>query len=91
MHYLKIISTFLKNIFGDGGFNPIFFKHIECCNFQTFTVMYVKVYIFEMEMSHRKCFFFLVFSFWKMAKKITFLVKIFGDKIFKKNNFEFKC
>ena len=52
--------------------------------------MYVKVYIFEMEMSHRKCFFFF-FSFLKNGKKITFLVKIFGDKIFLKNNFEFKC
>ena len=29
-----------------GGVNPIFLKHIECCNFQTITVMYIKVYNF---------------------------------------------
>ena len=41
-------------IYVKGGVNPIFFfKHIECCNFQTITVMYIKVYISGMKMSQR--------------------------------------
>ena len=30
-----------------------FLKHIECCNFQTITVVYIKVYISGMEMRQR--------------------------------------
>ena len=36
-----------------GVWTQIFLKHIECCYFQTMTVMFIKVYIFRMEMSHR--------------------------------------
>ena len=35
-----------------------FLKHIECCNFQTITVMYIKVYISGMEMSQRIHFWY---------------------------------
>ena len=46
----------MKHIF-KGGMNPIFFlKHIKCCNFQTITVMYIKVYIFGMGMSIESIF-----------------------------------
>ena len=36
-----------------GGVNPFFLKHSECCNLQSITVMYIKVYISGMEMSQR--------------------------------------
>ena len=63
-----------------GVWTQILFKHIECCNFQTVTVMYLKVYISGMEMSQR-IHFWLNFTkndgfFEKMAKE-HFLVKIF--------------
>ena len=54
--YSQWANFSIKRIFSNsnnipGGVNP-FFKHIECCNFQTIPVMYIKVYIFRMEMSH---------------------------------------
>ena len=30
-----------------GGVNPIFFKHMECCNFHTITEMYIKYTFFK--------------------------------------------
>ena len=64
-----------------------FLKHIECCNFQTITVMYIKVYISGMEMSQRIHFWYqillkmMIFFFEKMAKKTLFWSKIFCDKL----------
>ena len=51
----------------------IFLKHIECCNFQNITVIYIKVYISGMEMSQRIFFWLSNFTknddfFEKMAK-----------------------
>ena len=55
-------------------------KHIECCNFQIITEMYIKVYISGMEMSQRIHFWYQILLkmmiFEKMAKN-TFLVKNF--------------
>ena len=42
-----------SELFLNGGVNPNFLKHIECCNFQIITEMYMKVYISGMEMSQR--------------------------------------
>ena len=40
-----------------GDVNPIFLKkHIESCNFQIVTEMYIKVYISGMEMSQKMHF-----------------------------------
>ena len=70
----------------------VFFKHIECCNFQTITVMYLKVYIFGMEMSQRIHFWLQIF-----LKMMIFLKNgknhFFGQNFLwqaNKNSFEFK-
>ena len=45
-------------VFFKGVWTQIFLKHIECCNFQTISVMYIKVYISGMEMSQRIYFWY---------------------------------
>ena len=66
------------------GVNPIFFKHIECLNFQTITVMYKKVYISGMEMSQKIYFWYeillKILIYLENGQKNTFLVKKFCDK-----------
>ena len=86
------LQSFLGTV--KGSVNPIFLKHIKCCNFQTITVMYIKVYIFWMEISHRINFWYhillkmLFFFCWENGKK-----SLFGQKFLwqaKKKN-ELKC
>ena len=64
-----------------GSVNPIFLKHIECCNFQTITVMYTKVYISGMEMSQRILLRYQILPkmmiFWENGKKTLFRSKFF--------------
>ena len=43
-----------------GVWTQIFLKHIECCNFQTVIVVYIKVYISGMEMSQRIHFWYQI-------------------------------
>ena len=76
-----------------GVWTQNFVKHIECCNFQTITVMYIKVYISGMEMSQRIHFWYQFFLkmmiFWENGKK-----HFFGQKLLwqpNKNSFELKC
>ena len=68
-------------------------KHIKCCNFQTITVMYIKVYISGMEMSQRIHFRYQILLkmmiFWENGKQNTFLVKVFCEKL-TKNSVELK-
>ena len=87
---LKIYSIWI--LFVNGGLNPIFFKLIECCNFQIITEMYIKVYISEMKMSQRIHFWYQITKnddfFEKMAKK-----HFFGQQFLwqaNKNSFELK-
>ena len=57
----------------------IFLKHIECYNFQTISVMYIKVYISGMEMSQRIHFWYQILLkmviFWENGKN-----HLFGQK-----------
>ena len=68
-----------------GVWTQIFLKHIECCNFQIITEMYIKVYISGMEMSQRIHFWYQIvlkiMFFWENGKKPLFLVKNFCDKL----------
>ena len=58
-----------------------FVKHIECCNFQTITVIHIKVYISGMEMSQKIHFWYQILLklmiFWENGKKTHF----FGQKL----------
>ena len=60
---------------------------MECCNFQTITVMYIKVYISGMENESENPFLIPNFTknddFLKKWQKSTFLVKNFCDKVTK--------
>ena len=65
----------------NGVWTQIFLKHIECCNFQIITEMYIKVYISGMEMSQRIHFWYQILRkmmiFWENGKKPLFWSKIF--------------
>ena len=43
--------------------NPIFLKHIECCNVQIIIEMYVKVYFEQKKKAKKITFFWLEFHF----------------------------
>ena len=62
--------------FLDGGVNPDIVKNIARYNFQIATVMYIKVYIFGVEMSQRIYFWYQILLkmlfFEKMAKNPFF-------------------
>ena len=65
-----------------------FFKHIECCNFQIITEMYIKVYISGMGNELGESIFDIKFYlnwrfFEKMAKKTLFWSKIFVTSLTK--------
>ena len=59
----------------------IFLKHIKCCNFQTITLMYIKVYISGIKMSQKIRFWYQillkVLFFWENGKKSLFCSKFF--------------
>ena len=58
------------------GFNPEIVKNISRCNFIIITVMYIKAYIFGMEMSQRIHFWYQILPkmliFWENGKKSLF-------------------
>ena len=64
-----------------GVWTQIFLKHIDCCNFQIITEMYIKVYFSGMEMSQWIHFWYQILLkmmiFWENGKKPLFLSKIF--------------
>ena len=68
-----------------GSVNPELVKNIARCNFLIITVMYMKVYIFGMEVSQRIRFWYQIWPkmliFWENGKKLFFLVKKFCDKL----------
>ena len=76
------------------GVNPEILENKERRNFWTITVMYIQVYIFEMEMSQRIHFWYQISLkisiFWQNGKKNpTFLVNFFFVPA-TKVNFELK-
>ena len=64
-----------------GVSTQFFLNIVECCNFQTMTVMYIKVYIFGMEMSHRIHVWYQILlkmlDFSENGKKSLFWANIF--------------
>ena len=59
-----------------GVWTQFFLKHIECCNFQIITEMYIEVYISGMEMSQWIHFWYQILLkmiiFWENGKKNHF-------------------
>ena len=70
-----------------GVWTQIFLKHTECCNFQTITVMYTKVYVSGMKMSHRIHCWYQILSkiliFLRKWQKRTLFCENFCDKLTK--------
>ena len=70
----------------------MFLKHIECCNFQIITEIYVKVYISGMEMSQRIHFWYQILLkimiFGENGKKTLYGQKFLWQA--NKNSFELK-
>ena len=81
---ISITSNALPFKLRKGGVNLNFLKHIKSCNFQTITVMYIKVYISGMKMSQRTHFWYqilLKMLLFKENGKKHFLGKNFCDML----------